>query len=77
MLSGDSELEAALQKVDQMSASNVADEKDMNADFQSAISQVLKDLTANSENLQVMVSNLYNIVIIISYISMMLKYKIN
>lgn len=62
MLSGDGELEAALQKVGQMSTSNVADEKDVNADFQSAISQVLKDLTANSENLQVMVSNLYNIV---------------
>lgn len=60
MLLGDSELEAALQKLGQMSASNTVDEKDMNADFQSAISQVLKDLTANSKNLQVNVSNLYN-----------------
>ncbi|XP_012058938.1 PREDICTED: peroxisomal biogenesis factor 19 [Atta cephalotes] len=48
----DSELEAALQKLGQMSASNAVDEKNMNADFQSAVSQVLKDLTANSENLQ-------------------------
>lgn len=45
-----------------MSASNTVDEKDMNADFQSAISQVLKDLTANSKNLQVNVSNLYNMI---------------
>lgn len=59
MLLGDSELEAALQKLGQTSVSNIADEKDMNADFQSAISQVLKDLTANSESLQVMVSNFY------------------
>ncbi|XP_024893636.1 peroxisomal biogenesis factor 19 [Temnothorax curvispinosus] len=49
---GDSELEAALQKLGQTSSSNTTDEKDMNVDFQSAISQVLKDLTANSENLQ-------------------------
>ncbi|XP_077279064.1 peroxisomal biogenesis factor 19 [Temnothorax americanus] len=49
---GDSELEAALQKLGQTSTSNMTDEKDMNVDFQSAISQVLKDLTANSENLQ-------------------------
>ncbi|XP_071576564.1 peroxisomal biogenesis factor 19 [Temnothorax nylanderi] len=49
---GDSELEAALQKLGQTSTSNTTDEKDMNVDFQSAISQVLKDLTANSENLQ-------------------------
>jgi len=49
---GDSELEAALQNLGQTSASNAGDEKDVNADFQSAISQVLKDLTANSENLQ-------------------------
>jgi len=40
-----------------MSASNAVDEKNMNVDFQSAVSQVLKDLTANSENLQVF--NLY------------------
>jgi len=72
LLLGDSELEAALQKLGQMSASNTVDEKDMNADFQSAISQVLKDLTANSKNLQVNVSNLYND---ISYI-LMLKNKI-
>lgn len=61
-LLGDSELEAALQNLGQTSASNAADDKDVNADFQSAISQVLKDLTANSENLQVTVSNFYNIV---------------
>ncbi|XP_011706099.1 PREDICTED: peroxisomal biogenesis factor 19 isoform X2 [Wasmannia auropunctata] len=52
LLQNDSELEAALQKFGQTSSSNTADEKDVNADFQSAISQVLKDLTANSENLQ-------------------------
>lgn len=72
MLLGDNELEAALQKVGQMSASNTVDEKEVNADFQSAISQVLKDLTANSENLQVILSNLYNT----SSISIMLKNKI-
>ncbi|XP_018376496.1 PREDICTED: uncharacterized protein LOC108769795, partial [Trachymyrmex cornetzi] len=48
----DSELEAALQKFGQMSANNAVDEKNVNVDFQSAVSQVLKDLTANSENLQ-------------------------
>lgn len=64
MLLGDSELEAALQKAGQVSASDAADEKDVNADFQSAISQVLKDLTANSENLQVMVQ----LIFIIQYI---------
>ncbi|KAG5323488.1 PEX19 factor, partial [Pseudoatta argentina] len=48
----DSELEAALQRLGQMSASNAMDEKNVNTDFQSAVSQVLKDLTANSENLQ-------------------------
>lgn len=48
----DSELEAALQKLGQMSANNAMDEKNVNTDFQSAVSQVLKDLTANSENLQ-------------------------
>ncbi|KYQ53804.1 hypothetical protein ALC60_07287 [Trachymyrmex zeteki] len=52
LLQNDSELEAALQKLGQMSASNAVDEKDVNVDFQSAVSQVLKDLTANSENLQ-------------------------
>ncbi|XP_018344192.1 PREDICTED: peroxisomal biogenesis factor 19 isoform X2 [Trachymyrmex septentrionalis] len=52
LLQNDSELEAALQKLGQMSASNTVDEKNVNADFQSAVSQVLKDLTANSENLQ-------------------------
>ncbi|XP_036148001.1 peroxisomal biogenesis factor 19 isoform X3 [Monomorium pharaonis] len=51
---GDSELEAALQNMlGQTSVSNdVADDKDMNTDFQSTISQVLKDLTTNSESLQ-------------------------
>ncbi|KAL6260815.1 hypothetical protein P5V15_008341 [Pogonomyrmex californicus] len=49
---GDNELEAALQQLEQTSANNITDEKDINADFQSAISQVLKDLTANSTNLQ-------------------------
>jgi len=43
-----------LQKLGQASTNNAMDEKDdISADFQSAISQVLKDLTANSENLQV------------------------
>jgi len=56
LLLGDSELEAALQKFGQTSISNAMNEKDVNTDFQSAISQVLKDLTANSENLQVMIS---------------------
>ncbi|XP_012219504.1 peroxisomal biogenesis factor 19 isoform X2 [Linepithema humile] len=50
---GDGDLEATLQKLGQASINNAADEKDsVTADFQSAISQVLKDLTANSENLQ-------------------------
>lgn len=50
---GDSDLEASLEKFGHASTNNVADEKDnVSADFQSAISQVLKDLTANSENLQ-------------------------
>jgi len=58
LLLGDSELEAALQKFGQTSISNAVNEKDVNTDFQSAISQVLKDLTANSENLQVMMVSL-------------------
>jgi len=49
---GDSELETTLQKLGQTSANTALDEQDINTDFQSAISQVLKDLTANSENLQ-------------------------
>ncbi|XP_072758567.1 peroxisomal biogenesis factor 19 isoform X2 [Anoplolepis gracilipes] len=45
--------EAALQKLGEASTNNATDEKDnISADFQSAISQVLKDLTMNSENLQ-------------------------
>ncbi|KAL6420988.1 hypothetical protein ACFW04_014034 [Cataglyphis niger] len=50
---GDNELEAALQKLGETSTNDATDEKDnISADFQSAISQVLKDLTTNSENLQ-------------------------
>ncbi|XP_029167246.1 peroxisomal biogenesis factor 19-like [Nylanderia fulva] len=51
---GNNELEAALQKLGEASASDITDEaKDnISADFQSTISQVLKDLTTNSENLQ-------------------------
>ncbi|XP_018404509.1 PREDICTED: peroxisomal biogenesis factor 19 isoform X2 [Cyphomyrmex costatus] len=52
LLQNDSELEAALQKLGQMSTSSAVNENDVNTDFQSAISQVLKDLTTNSENLQ-------------------------
>ncbi|XP_050452899.1 peroxisomal biogenesis factor 19 isoform X2 [Cataglyphis hispanica] len=45
--------EAALQKLGETSANDATNEKDnISADFQSAISQVLKDLTTNSENLQ-------------------------
>jgi len=43
-----------LQKLGEASANNATDEKDnVSTDFQSTISQVLKDLTTNSENLQV------------------------
>ncbi|XP_070153802.1 peroxisomal biogenesis factor 19 [Polyergus mexicanus] len=50
---GDNELEAALQKLGETSTNDATDEKDnISADFQTAISQVLKDLTTNSENLQ-------------------------
>lgn len=54
VLLGDNELEAALQKLGETSTNDATDEKDnISADFQTAISQVLKDLTTNSENLQV------------------------
>ncbi|GAB1862182.1 Peroxin-19 [Camponotus japonicus] len=50
---GGNELEAALQKLGEASTNNATDEKDnVSTDFQSTISQVLKDLTTNSENLQ-------------------------
>lgn len=50
---GGNELEAALQKLGEASANNATDQKDnVSTDFQSTISQVLKDLTTNSENLQ-------------------------
>lgn len=49
---GGNELEAALQKLGEASANNAEEKDNISADFQSAISQVLKDLTTNSENLQ-------------------------
>ncbi|EZA46468.1 Peroxisomal biogenesis factor, partial [Ooceraea biroi] len=49
----DSELEAALQKLGQGSASDVTEDTDnASTEFHSTISRVLKDLTTNSENLQ-------------------------
>ncbi|KAL0130424.1 hypothetical protein PUN28_002240 [Cardiocondyla obscurior] len=52
LLENDTGLEAAFQKIGQISPSDTADGKDTNIDFQSTISQVLKDLTKNSESLQ-------------------------
>jgi len=54
-LSGDSELEAALQKLGrESSAADETDETDnASMDFQSTISRVLQELSTNSENLQV------------------------
>lgn len=67
---GDSELEAALNKIRQLSISDATDETGTtsNTDFQSTISQVLKDLTANSENLKVFQYNPTIIIILVNII---------
>lgn len=48
------ELKSVLQKLEQASAGNVPDGDDnVSTDFESAISQVIKSLSAPSENVQV------------------------